>query len=204
MATPPAKKSILPWVLGGAAVVVVAVIGLIIVIAIAVNSSSNKNSNSSNTSNSNRSSSTDVVLRSSDGKVQVSAPPSWKTTTNLNDKAELQVSDSAKEMYLIVLTDRRADYSDMTLEKHATGTLDTLTNAMTSSNRVGPKRLTIDGNTAVQYEVRGEIKNLNVIYIHTTVETAKHFQQIVTWTLQSTYADREDVLKGIINSFKEN
>ena len=182
-----AKKSMLPWILGGAAVLVVGLIGLVIIIAIAVNSTSNKNSNTSttsntsNTSNSNRSksASTDIVLKSSDGKIQVSTPPSWKIVTDLNDKADLQVSNSGESMYLIVLTDNKADYTNMDIDQHATKTLQTLTTAMTSSNTSDPVRLTIDGNPAVQHEVRGEIKNLNVIYIHTTVETPTSYQQIV-------------------------
>lgn len=209
--TPP-KSNMLPWILGGAAVVVIGLVGLIIVIAIAVSSSSNKNSNNSNSkantnagnSNSKTSASTDVVIRSADGKLQVSVPPTWKSTTELNDKAELQVSDTTNKMYLIVLTDNKDDYTSMDLDRHSRSTLDTLTKAMTYSNKVGPTNLTIDGNPAVQYEVRGEIKNLNVVYLHTTVETSSHYQQIVAWTLQTTYADREQLLKNIIQSFKEN
>ncbi len=107
-------------------------------------------------------------------------------------------------MYLIVLTDNKADYSDMNLEKHSSGTLETLTKAMTYSTKIGPNSLTIDGNSAVQYEVRGEIKNINVVYLHTTIETPTRYQQIVAWTLQSRYSEREELLKNIISSFKEN
>jgi hypothetical protein len=192
--TAPAKKSMLPWILGGAAVLVIGLIGLIVIVAIAVNSSSNSNSSKS----------TDVVIRSADGKIQVSVPPAWKVATDLNDKAELQVSDTDKKMYLVILTSNKADYSDKDLDTQSSETLDALTKSITSSNKVGPTKLTIDGNPAVQYEVRGEFKNINVVYLHTTVETSKHFQQIVTWTMESTYNGNEDLLKGITQSFKEN
>lgn len=206
------KRSILPWVLGGVAVVVIGAIGLIVILALVFSDSSNKNGNANNSnsksgtsnSNSNSKKSTDIVIRSSDGKIQVSVPPSWKSTTELNDKAELQVSDVPNEMYMIVLTDNKADYTDMDLDRHSVATLDALTKAMTYSNRVGPTKMTINGNPAIQYEVRGEIKSVNVVYIHTTVETSQHYQQIVSWTLQSKYAEREATLKDAINSFKEN
>jgi hypothetical protein len=205
-ASRPAKKSILPWVLGGAAVLVVGVIGLIVILAIAFSGSSNSNSNRSNTNSSTpyTSSPTNVIVKSTDGKIQVSVPPAWKVTTGLNDKADLQVADRSNELYLIVLTQTKADYADVDIERQASGTLDSLTKAMTTSNRIGPTRLTIDGHPAVQYEVRGEINNLKPVYLHTTIETPNNFQQIVTWTFQSTYAEREDMLKGIIQSFKEN
>ena len=173
---------------------VVALIGLVVIVAIAISSASKSSSNPAN----------DVVVRSIDGQIQVNVPPAWSVKTDLNDKAHLQVSDSSKEMYLIVLSDNKGDYTDMDLDRHANTTLDSLTKAMTTSTRNGPTRLTIDGKPAVQYEVRGEIKNLNVVYLHTTVETAKHYQQIVSWTLQSMYPEREDTLKRVIKSFKEN
>ena len=212
----PAKRNMLPWILGGAAVLVIGLIGLIVVFVAVVSNSSNKNANNSNStsntnsskntnnSNSKPSTSTDVVIRSTDGQIQISAPPTWKSSTELNDKAELQASDTSKQMYLIVLTDNKRDYTDMDLDRHSRATLDVLTKAMTSSNKTGPTSLTIDGNPAVQYEVRGEIKSLNVVYLHTTVETPSHYQQIVAWTLQTTYDERERSLKNIIESFKEN
>jgi hypothetical protein len=189
-----AKKNVLPWILGGAAVLVIGLIGLIVIIASAVNSSSN----------SNKSSSADVVILSADGKIQVSVPPAWKTATGLNEKADLQVSDTPNELYLIVLTDNKADDPAMDLDKHSNITLDALTKEVSDLNKIGPKRLTIDGNPAVQYEVRGRVNNINVVYLHTTVETPKHFQQILTWTLQPLYGEHEDLLKGITQSFKEN
>lgn len=215
------KKSALPWILGGAAVVVIGIVGVIIIVGVALSGSSNKNTNnsylSSNSnsnsgksnsnsgdSNSNSSASNNVVIRSTDGKIQVSVPPSWKSTTELNDKADLQVTDSANGMYMIILTDNKADYSDMDLSKHSVGTLDKLTSGMTYSNKTGPTSLTINGNSGVQYEVRGEIKNLNVVYLHTTIETPLHYQQIVAWTLQSKYTEQESMLKDIIQSFREN
>lgn len=194
VSTAPAKKSMLPWILGGAAVVVVGVIGLIVVLAIALSSSSKPKSGAS----------TDVVIRSTDGKIQVSVPPAWKIATDLNDNAELQVSDTDKKMYLVVLTTNKADYPGKDIDTQSSETLDALTKSVTSSNRTGPTRLTVDGNPAVQYEVRGQFKDINVVYLHTTVETSNHFQQIVTWTMQPTYADNEDLLKGITQSFKEN
>ncbi len=212
---PQKKKSILPWVLGGAAVLIVGAIGLVIAIVLIASSSSNSNnsnnSNSSrsnsnsnsNRSNSNSTASSGVPIISSDGKIRITAPSTWKTSTELNDKAELQASDSSNQMYLIVLTDPKANYRSMTIDDHSEETLGTLTRSMTSSTKTGPTNMTIDGSPALQYEVRGEIKGLNVVYLHTTVETSKNFHQIVAWTLQTTYDAKKDVLQDVVQSFKE-
>jgi hypothetical protein len=107
-------------------------------------------------------------------------------------------------MYLIVLTDAKANYgSSMSIEDHSKETLGTLTRSMTSSTKTGPTSITIDGNPALQYEVRGEIKGLNVVYLHTTVESPNNFHQIVAWTLQTTYDAKKDVLQDVVQSFKE-
>lgn len=219
-APPPKKRSLLPWILGGAAVLIMGFIGIVVAIVMLASSSnsnnsnnsnsnrSNTNSNSNSNSNSNRSNtntraSSGVPITSSDGKSQITAPTTWKTTTDLNDKAELQASDTTNQMYLIVLTDSRANYSRMTLEDHSQETLGTLTRSMTSSTKIGPTRLTVNGNPAIQYEVRGEIKGLNVVYLHTTVQTTDNFHQIVAWTLQTTYDSKKDTLQDIVQSFKE-
>ncbi len=222
-AAPAKKRSMLPWILGGVAVLLLGGIGLIVAIVLLASSSSsntnnssnsnlssrsnsnNSNSNNSNKSNTNTRVSTGVPIVSPDGKIQITAPTTWKATTELNDKAELQASDTSNQMYLIVLTDDKSNYSSsMTLEKHSAETLGTLTKAMTSSTKIGPTRLTVNGNPALQYEVRGEIKGLNVVYLHTTVETSQNFHQIVSWTLQTTYDAKKDTLQEIIQSLKEN
>jgi hypothetical protein len=142
-----------------------------------------------------------VVITS--GKIQITAPAGWKTAVDLNDKADLQAADVKNQMYLIVLTDNKIDYSDMTLDKHSRSTLEALLKPLTSMTMSGPTNLRINGDPTVQYEVRGTIEGINVVYLHTTVETSAHFQQIVTWTTVSGYLTNKDVIQAIIRSFKE-
>lgn len=214
--TPPApKRKIWPWLLGGAAMLIIGVVGLIIVIALLASSGSNSNSNNSNSransnsnsnsnkSNTNTTAQTTKVITSTDGHSQVNVPNSWKTTDELNAKATLQASDVPNHLYLIVLTDEKGNYRKMDLETHSNQTLSALTNAVTDMSKVGPTNLTINGNPALQYEVRGEINNVNIVYLHTTVETDEHFQQIIAWTVQSEYDKQKDTLQDIIQSFKE-
>lgn len=215
------KRSILPWVLGIGAVLVLGFIGIVVAIVMLASSSNSNNSNNSNANrastntnsnnsntnstkaNTNTTTRTGTPITSPNGKLQITAPSTWRSTTDLNDKADLQATDKSNEMYLIVLTDDKSNYNGMTLDKHSKETLGTLTKAMTSSTKTGPTSLTINDNPAVQYEVRGTIKNLNVVYVHTTVETSDNFQQIVAWTLQSTYDLKKDVVQDVVQSFKE-
>jgi hypothetical protein len=137
------------------------------------------------------------------GKIQITAPAGWKTAEDLNDQADLQATDVKNQMYLIVLTDNKVDYTDMTLDKHSKETLEVLLKPLASVTKTGPTTLRVNNDPAVQYEVRGTIIGLNVVYVHTTVETRAHFQQIVTWMTVSTYESKKDVIQTIIRSFRE-
>lgn len=145
----------------------------------------------------------DDFITITSGKIQITAPRGWKTAENLNDSADFQAVDTANGLYLIVLTDNKVDYVDMTLEKHSMETLAVLIKPLTSIIKSGPIRFKINGNPAVQYEVRGTIQGLNVVYLHTTVETSAHYQQIVTWQLVSSFESKKQLMQGIINSFRE-
>lgn len=142
-----------------------------------------------------------VVITS--GKIQITAPAGWKIATDLNDAADLQAVDVKNKLYLIVLTDNKIDYSDMTLGKHSKTTLDILIKPLTSMTMGGPTNLRVNGNPALQYEVRGTIQGINVVYLHTTVETPAHFQQIVAWMAVSGYESNKVVFQRVIRSFKE-
>ena len=135
--------------------------------------------------------------------IQVSIPSGWKEDRDLHDSAELQASNRRKEQYIIVLSESKEDFQDMTLEKHSEITRATLVKSLTEAQTSAPTTLTIGGNSALQYEIRGFINNLSVIYLHTTVETDKHIHQILTWTLKSMYDKNKPVLQKVTESFKE-
>jgi hypothetical protein len=51
-------------------------------------------------------------------KIKVTVPGTWMKMPELNKEATLQAGDKSKEMYLIVITDAKADLDNFTLEKH--------------------------------------------------------------------------------------
>ncbi|MBC7911480.1 MAG: hypothetical protein H7Y30_13315 [Pyrinomonadaceae bacterium] len=212
---PPAarKRSIWPWVLGGAAVLLIGFVGIIIAVVLLAGNSNNSNNANSNSNNSNNRANTNTnkntntrppgtVITSTDSDSQITVPAGWTSTTGLNSKATLQASNKPKELYLIVLSYNKANYGSMTLDTHAEQTLDEIKNQVSGPTITGPTSMTINGRRAVQNEVRGISNNYNVVYLHTTVETPKAFQEIVVWTLASSYDDNKETLQDIINSFK--
>jgi hypothetical protein len=63
-------------------------------------------------------------IASDDGKIKVTVPGTWTKLPELNKQAALQVGDKSKQMYLIVITDSKADLENMTLEKYHDATRD--------------------------------------------------------------------------------
>jgi DnaJ-class molecular chaperone len=144
-----------------------------------------------------------TVLVDPEKTIQISIPSGWKEDRDLHDSAELQASNRKKELYVIVLSESKEDFQDMTLDRHSEITRATLVKSLTEPQTSAATTLKVNGHPAVQYEIRGFINNLSVIYLHTTVETEKNIHQILTWTLKSMYDKNKPALQKVTESFKE-
>jgi len=51
-------------------------------------------------------------IASENGKINVTVPGTWTKLSELNKQATLQVGDKSKQMYLIVITDAKADLNN--------------------------------------------------------------------------------------------
>src|SRR6266516_1126113 len=141
-------------------------------------------------------------IASDDGKIKVTVPGTWTKLPELNKKATLQVGDKSKQMYLIVITDAKADFPDLTLEKHHDLTRDRMWQKMKNASATEPVPLTIDGHPALQDELTGAENGTNVVFLHTTVDDGDHFQQILAWTLKSRWQKQSDLLRKITGTFR--
>jgi Domain of unknown function (DUF4190) len=140
-------------------------------------------------------------IASENGKIKVNIPGTWTTLPELNKQASLQVGNKSKEMYLIVITDTKADLDNFTLEKHHQQTRDRMLQKMKNASATQPVSLTIDGHPALQDELTGTEKGTNVVFLHTTVDDGDHFQQILAWTLKSRWQKQNELLREVTASF---
>ena len=59
-----------------------------------------------------------TVLKSPDGKFQLTVPAGWRAEPGLNDAAEIQAANKLNDMYAIVLIESKSDFpKEMTLDK---------------------------------------------------------------------------------------
>ena len=140
-------------------------------------------------------------IASDDGKIKVTVPGTWTKLPELNKQGSLQVGNKSKEVYLIVITNTKADFDNFTLEKHHQQTRDRMLQKMKNASATQSVSLTIDGHPALQDELTGTEKGTNVVFLHTTVDDGDHFHQILGWTLKSPWQKQNQLLREVTASF---
>ena len=144
------------------------------------------------------------VLTSPDGRFQLTVPGDWQKETQLNEQASIQASNRGREIYVILLSESKSDFADeMTLDRFTSATRSKMMAGVRSAQSAEPTPTTINGNPALQYEIRGVIEGLNAVYLNTTVETPEHYHQIITWTLPSRLEQHKGTLLEVARSFKD-
>ena len=146
-------------------------------------------------------------MQATDGRSRITLPTGWDVQENLNDKAELQVGDRKRQAFLIVLTEVKQDFApDVTYRDHARMTLATLQGRVEAVKQLGEVAdLRINGKPAVQHEftaIAGK-NRLNIHYIHTTVDGARVFHQLLAWTTFSRMSEERDRFAAAIGSFED-
>jgi hypothetical protein len=140
-------------------------------------------------------------IASDDGKIKVTVPGMWTKTPKLNKFASLQVGDKGNRMYLIVITEAKADVPKLTLQTYHQLTRDEARKKFQASASE-PVSLTIDGHPALQDELSGTEKGTDVVLLHTTVDDGDHFQTINAWTIKSRWKQQNQLLREVTASFR--
>lgn len=142
-------------------------------------------------------------LVSADGRFEITVPGGWKEEKNLNDSADLQASHRPSEMYVVVLSEPKTDLDEMTLEGHSKLTRQALIDGVKKPQVSPPFALKVGDMAALQYEIRGSMDGVNIVYLHTTAESPNFFHQILTWTVPSRFEKNKDTLQKVIAMFRE-
>ncbi len=62
--------------------------------------------------------------------------------------------------------------------------------------------ITVNGRRALQDEISGTQKEMNIVFLHTTVEENDSFHQILAWTSKSRWDQQKEKLQQITRSFR--
>jgi hypothetical protein len=144
------------------------------------------------------------VITSTDGVSQITVVGGWDSTKGLHKKAQLQASNPFKEMYIVVFTEKKDQYPGLSLTDYAKTTHKNLIKSLASGSAMPGVQLTLDGNNAIQNEIRGiTAGNSKITYIHTNVETPMYFHEILAWSPQAKFKQNRYALDSVVKSFKE-
>lgn len=128
--------------------------------------------------------------------------------TDLDKGASLQYQNTEKDVYLVVLDEKKKTMASYDLNY----TVDTYFNAIASQGFIEsikngkvsiPGRETINGNKALIAEITGMIDQTNVVYKMAVIETPVAFYQILVWCRAENKDKYEGDMLQIIESFKE-
>jgi hypothetical protein len=152
----------------------------------------------------NRSTGFNKEIASADGKERILAPASWKPLPDLNEGASLAAGNKFQEEYLIVLSENKADLEDLDLGKHHQLTREQTVGNLKGGSASPVISLTIDGHPALQDEISGTSDNINIVFLHTTVERGEYIHQILAWTLKSRWESKKARLQEVTRSFRSS
>ena len=124
---------------------------------------------------------------------------------SLNPSADLEAVNSDQNLFLVVLGEDRAAVAPGTLDEQATNYLQILKSGFTQmiDDEARTKVESINNFPAVQYEVRGNVGQNPVAYLHTTIEMGDHYYQVVVWTPDDLRMANADAMESVVKEFSE-
>lgn len=137
--------------------------------------------------------------------VRLRLRPGWQEApiNSLHDQADLQIYHPGQQIYLVVLGESKAMVPAGNLEQQASRYLALLESGLTApvspASRTGVSQ--IANFPAIQYELQGQVLGQAVNYLHTTLEVADHYYQVVVWTPKDKYVANGEEMGGIVQGF---
>jgi hypothetical protein len=141
-------------------------------------------------------------MTASDKSSRVTVSGNWVEMPGLNEKATLQIANKQKGQYLIVLSEIKSDFDEMTVQKHHQLTHDAMLKKLKNSSATNPVSITIGDHPAFQDEISGTQSGTNVVFLHTTVDDGKYYHQVLCWTLKSRWEQNREELRTITNTLR--
>lgn len=144
------------------------------------------------------------LLTNEDSNVQLTLPEGWVDVQSLRPDADLYVAHEDRTKYVLVLADPKgSEVGTFSLGNNAIQYLSFLDRGLEQEQTQATTDMTaLNGLRAVQYEVRGRVDNLPIVYLHTTVEGEANYYQVVAWTTAEDYASAKGELEDVIESFR--
>ncbi len=142
-------------------------------------------------------------IQDESGQMQISLPDGWIEEKKFHRSAGLQAYNEASDLYVIALAESKDVIGQFSLEVNSGFYRKLLIENLDRFEDQAQTEVTvINSNSALQYEIWGEIEGAKVTYLHTTVVTDSMYYQIVAWTHTNRYASRKSELQNVVGTFR--
>lgn len=143
-------------------------------------------------------------LENQETGVRITVPAGWMSVDGgQRGNADIYASDPGQNLYVVVLSESSAALDRFGLTDNARQyrlLIQKELDSFRGEERTGVSA--VNGRSAVQYEMRGEVDGVPIVYLHTTVQGTDDYYQVVGWTTESSYRENEDVLRDVVGSFR--
>ena len=145
------------------------------------------------------------VVKSKDGTTKIEMPGNWKVAKSINAEADIQVSDVLENTAVIVLSESKEDFTDdVDLQEFSNRTRSILKEGWDEYAEVeGPTELQIGGLPGLQYKLEGADDGVRSTSLHTSIEGATRYHQILAVTSRSQFSSESGLLQKVTSSFRE-
>jgi hypothetical protein len=146
----------------------------------------------------------DNVFRSSDGHSQITPPASYRSMPELGAEGVVRAGDGVSSEYMIVISEKKGDFAPgFDLSKYGDVVVGAMRSKLTTPEIGDASSVTINGRSALQYEVRGAVDLVNIGYLVTVIDGAKHFHQVLMWTSKAQLTSRKPSFQKTTATFRE-
>lgn len=179
-------------------------IALVLLLSMALSGCRSRNQSTIENVGSNEDVVTAAEIENPETQVRITVPADWTVIRDeRRQSADIQAAYPARNLHATVLSEDAAELSIYSLEDNSEQYRWLIQRELDRFDGETPTGLTsINGKRAVQYEIRGTVDGTSVVYLHTTVQGASDYYQVVGWTTAQSYEENRDVLQQVVQSFR--
>jgi hypothetical protein len=138
------------------------------------------------------------ALTSKDARVELQLPDGWQVQEH--DRRSVGTKDDG--YYVLLISENKDDFAD--LKAYGKLVIDHMLEKFSEGKASEGRPVKLGDRPALRYEITGtSAKGLRLAYVVTVVETKAHFNQVVSWTLNSQFAANRQDMGELANGVHE-
>ncbi|NEP16546.1 MAG: hypothetical protein F6J97_06515 [Leptolyngbya sp. SIO4C1] len=144
-----------------------------------------------------------LITNESEG-IRLTIPEGWELVEELRPDADIYAANEPENMYVMVLADDEDSLiGEFDLADNARQYRSIIVRQLDQYEGQTPTSVTsVNGQPAEQYEIRGQIDNTPIVYLHTTIRGEANYYQVVGWTRADRYETAQRQLQDVVETFR--